>query len=99
MSYSDLVAADIRLAILTILARANDYTANAYALQTGLATDYGHALSLDRLRTELAWLDEQRLLTVQRPGGIDLATLNSRGYDVRRGVSSVPGIARPRPEL
>lgn len=97
MSYSDSLILDLRLHALEILTDASDYTANEVVLQDRLRVEYGHTVSSDRLRSDLAWLDEQGLVIVQKPGGIHLATLTLRGMDVARGASTIPGVARPRP--
>ena len=99
MSYPDSVAADVRLHLLELLAGAAEYTGNEVSLQSQLSSAFGHSTSRDRMRTELTWLDEQGLITLQRPGGVYLATLTERGYDVSRGASQAPGIARPRPRF
>lgn len=97
MSYQDLVAADIRLRLLQMLAAKPAYTGNEVALQAELAGKYGHALGRDRVRTELAWLEDQCLLVLQKPGGVMLATLSSAGLEISSGVGRNPGVAAPRP--
>lgn len=93
MNYEDAVIADARLRVLLLLSAWPAYTGNEAALRAALAEKFGHALGRDKLRTELTWLDEQGLLTLQTPGGIFLVTLNSRGQDVAKGISTVPGVA------
>lgn len=97
MSYEDIVTADRRLAILQSLAAASDYTANEVVLGEQLGA-LGHRVSRDRLRADLAWLEEQGLLVAQQPGGVWVVTLSARGYDVAGGTARVPGVARPRPQ-
>lgn len=94
MSYENAVIADARLRVLCLLSAWPAYTGNETKLRAALAERFGHALWRDELRTELTWLDEQGLLTLQTPGGIYLVTLNSRGQDVAKGISTVPGVAR-----
>lgn len=93
----ELVDADIRLRTLATLAHCPAYTSNEVTLRQQLER-LGHAVSRDALRTHLAWLEEQGCVINQQPGGIWLSTLSVRGEDAARGVASVPGIARPRPE-
>lgn len=88
--------ADRRLMILRLLAEAPDYRANAWLLQSALAA-VGHAVGVDRLRTELAWLEEQGLVALEQVGGVTLARLTARGGDVAAGRAIVPGVRRPAP--
>lgn len=96
MSYADIVSADRRLRILKLLAESNAYTASADLLRTVLAS-MGHAVSHDRLGTDLEWLREQDLIALERVGDVPLARVLPRGVDAARGVASVPGVARPGP--
>ena len=95
--YSDLVAADMRLVILQLLARAEGYALNDRILASALAP-FGHRVGLDRLATELAWLAEQGLAGTEAIAGFTTATLTTRGEDVARGRARVPGVRRPRPD-
>ena len=96
MNYADIVAADRRLVVLRLLEQAPDYRGNAYLLQSALTT-FGHTVGMDRLATELAWLEEQGLLAVETVGSVTIATLTQRGADVAAGRSVVPGVKRPAP--
>ena len=97
---NDLVTADRRLQILCLLAESHAYTASADLLQTVLA-GMGHAISHDRLATDLEWLTEQGLIGLERIGdganAVPLARVTARGLDVANGMAAVPGVARPRP--
>lgn len=93
MSYEEAVIADARLRVLRLLVEAPVYSSNEVILRQRLAEEFGHNLGRDKLRTELTWLDEQGLITVQTPGGVWVVTLNSRGSDVARGVAKTPGVA------
>ncbi len=96
MSYEEIVTADRKLALLQTLVAAPDYTTNEVVLVDRLA-ELGHRVSRDRLRADLAWLEEQDLLLAQQPSGVWVVTLTARGYDVAQGVARVPGVARPSP--
>lgn len=96
MSYSDLVASDIRLVILRVLAQTPSYSHNEYVLREAVSL-YGHDISSDRLRTELAWLSEQALLVIDSSSGVQVSKLTGRGFDVAQGRTVVPGVQRPRP--
>ena len=96
MSYSELIAEHIRLAILQVLEQDAQYAHNETVLQAALSA-VGHGVSADRLRSELAWLAEQGLLAVSDVGGLQVAKLTRRGGDVVLGRTQIPGVARPRP--
>lgn len=97
MSFADLIASDIRLMILRALAEDPGYSHNEVILCEILAM-FGHKVSRDRLRTELAWLLEQGLVVVNDAGGLQVAKLTARGQDVSCGAADCPGVKRPRPE-
>lgn len=96
-SFAELVRQDRRLVILRLLAEDPDYAVNDRVLQTCL-DHLGHGVALDVVQADLAWLKNRGLVTV---GHVEVhilvATLTSRGLDVARGVSTVPGVKRPRP--
>lgn len=96
MSYSQIVTEDVRLSILEMLSQDADYSHNEHIIGRGLQM-LGHALSSDRVRTELQWLAEQGLLSLESVGELIVAKLNQRGHDAARGLAQVPGVARPRP--
>ena len=97
MTYQDLVTEDQRLAVLRLLAEDAGYSHNDSVLQTALDA-IGHAISRDAVRTLLAWLDEQGLVTVEAIESIRVATLSRRGLDVAQGRAVVPGVKRPAPK-
>lgn len=89
---------DRRLVILRQLAKETDYACNEYVLR-GQLDLYGHKLSTDLLRSEMAWLAEQGLLTIADVPGLKVAKLSARGKDVAEGAVIVPGVKRPEPEF
>lgn len=95
-NYADLIIANRRLAILSLLNAANAYTLHEVDLKKALSRR-GQAASGDLVRADLQWLHEQGLVLAKQPDGIWLATLTSRGGDVQLGLSVVPGVARPEP--
>lgn len=97
MSYQDFETEGRRLALLRILTRRNEYTANEYSLNDELSGAYAHNVSRDRLHGDLAWLEEQGLVIVQQPRAGWIVTLTTRGGDVAAGRANAPGVARPRP--
>ena len=96
MSFAELKTQDIRLVILRCLCEDPSYTLNESILQSMLDA-LGHGVSRDRVRTELAWLAEQGLLTTNDVVGVQVATLTARGCDVACGKATQPGVKRPRP--
>ncbi len=96
MSFQWFETEHLRLAILEVLEQDADYAHNEAVLQTALGA-LGHGVSRDRLRSELAWLAEQGLVSVTDAAGIQVAKLSERGMDAALGRTRAPGVARPRP--
>lgn len=96
MKFSDLLAADLRLVVLLSLAQDTDYAHNEHVLK-GMLAQLGHTVSRDKLRTELAWLQEQGLIELQDVTGTMVAKLTGRGKDAAEGAVIVPGVKRPEP--
>jgi len=88
---------DRRRVLITLLGSSNDYSANAGLLQTACA-GFGHAVSADRISTDLAWLQEQGPVDLTDIGGMTLARLTGRGVDCANGAVHLDGIARKRPD-
>lgn len=97
MGYSEIVAADIRLCILQALAEDADYAQNEHVLDAVL-TSLGHSLPGAQLRAQVAWLEEQGLVTLDNVANVVMVVrLTDRGNDVAKGRASVPGVRRPGP--
>lgn len=96
LDYPEALRQDRRLALLQTLLSAPDYTAHGHLLRTALE-GYGHRVSFDAVRGDLAWLAEQGLLLLANADQIPVATLTVRGEDVARGRTQVPGVARKLP--
>lgn len=88
---------DRRLSILLVLSESPSYSANLFLVQAAVAQIYGHNTSLDQLRTDVAWLTEQGLLTAKTTGEVTVAALTQRGVDVAAGRAVQPGVKRPMP--
>jgi hypothetical protein len=86
---------DRRLVLLRALSNAAQYRANAYLLRA-YCDGVGHVVSAERLETDLAWLAEQSLVSIEREPVI-VATLTARGLDVATGRAKTPGVKRPMP--
>lgn len=96
MALEEIEQSHRRRAILELLNEAPAYTAHEALLGSALQRG-GHAVSRDRLRADLAWLEEQGLILAQQPRGVWVATLTARGGDVAAGRASCPGLSRPLP--
>lgn len=94
LDYPEALRQDRRLALLQTLLGAPDYTAHGHLLRAALE-NFGHRVSFDAVRGDLAWLAEQGLLLAGDQ--IPVATLTVRGEDVARGRTQVPGVARKLP--
>jgi len=96
MSFAHHLTEDRRLVILRLLAEAPGYSANESILHSAIQ-GFGHSVSRDMVRTDLAWLQEQELLTTEDLASIRVATLTQRGLDVSAARATVPGVKRPSP--
>lgn len=97
MSYEALVIEDLRLGVLELLEEDADYSHNEAILQRLLSRRRAHSVSCDMLRSQLAWLADQGLVTLDQSADLWTAKLTRRGEDVALGRGRVPGIARPLP--
>lgn len=97
MKFAELLASDMRLVVLRVLAEDGDYSHNEFVLNDALVL-FGHRVSRDKLRTELSWLKEQGLIEIEDISGVMVAKLTTRGVDVACGAATCPGVKRPRPE-
>lgn len=93
-SYAQVVTEHERLVILRILDELPSYTSNS-SLLASLLGQYGLQASRDKVATEIHWLAEQGLVTVDTAADILIVKLTSRGSDVAQGKTSVPGVKRP----
>ncbi len=96
MSYADHFAKHVRLAILRFLDTAPGCRANSSILHS-IVDELGLSSTRDQVKTELSWLEEQRLVTLVDLGHMLVATLTERGSDVATGRATVPGVQRPTP--
>ncbi|MHB1183382.1 MAG: VpaChn25_0724 family phage protein [Desulfobulbia bacterium] len=98
MSFADLKTAHTRLVILQLLAQDAGYDLNESIL-ADLVREFGHSISGDALRVQLAWLEENGLVTTRTVAGqLMVAKLTARGGDAAAGRAVVPGVKRPEPE-
>jgi Fe2+ or Zn2+ uptake regulation protein len=90
--------AHLRLTLLRLLAEQPGYQANSSILTTAADHSAGFTVTRDQVRTELAWLNEQGLVSTRTViDGLMIATLTERGSDVSAGRAVVPGVQKPGP--
>jgi hypothetical protein len=94
-TFAQRYAEDRRLVLLQALHRAPGYQAGEFVLQQEAAR-FGHSVSRDLLRTDLAWLAEQGLVEITE-GETQVALLTPRGQDAAMGLAHAPGVKRPAP--
>lgn len=92
MSYDQFMEQRRRLAILVALSAESRFSLNLRPLREKVGL-IGYAESLDRFRTDAAWLAEQGLVTLAH----EVVTLTDRGLDVVDGLTVTPGVSRPNP--
>ncbi len=97
MSFQAVLTEDRRLSILLVLAETPGYAANAFLVRDAIGSIYGHSASVDVVVSDLAWLQEQGLVTTKAAGGVTVATLTVRGVDVSTGRALCPGVKKPLP--
>lgn len=90
----DILTEDRRLVILRSLIDCNN-EANESILNDCLDA-YGHNVSRDVVRTQIDWLQEQGLVTVEDLRGFYVVTITGRGQDVAEGRARVSGVKKPR---
>lgn len=96
-AYREHFAEHLRLTVLRLLAELPSYSANSSVI-TDAAHELGLVATRDIIRTELAWLAEQGLVTTREPApGLVVATATERGLEVAAGRARVPGVQRPAP--
>lgn len=96
MKYAERVSQEQRLVMLQALATDGDYRINDLMLYTWLE-QVALEISMDKLRTQMRWLEEQELVTIEQMGSMLIATLTERGLDIAKGRARVDGVARPAP--
>lgn len=95
--FAEFVTEDRRLAILRLLEGQVSYTANESVIDAALER-LGHRVPRDVVRSDLAWLAEQGLVSTEMVAGtVMVATATERGADVAKGHARHPGVKRPSP--
>lgn len=92
--FANYIREDQRLVILRVLASMPSYTANSSVLHGALG-QVGHNPSRDQVKTEIQWLAEQGLVTVEEVFDLLVARITERGADVAAARVVVPGVKKP----
>ena len=95
-TFAQLQSENRRCAFLRFLAGDVDYAMNTSLLQSALDA-VGHGVSRDCVNADVAWLEEQGLVSREDLGGIIVVKITQRGLDVAEGRAVVPGVKRPGP--
>ncbi|WP_421323643.1 ArsR family transcriptional regulator [Aeromonas sp. 604176] len=97
MSIQAILDAQQRLVILRSLldigGAANESILNDCLDQLGTGR-----VTRDRVKTLLAWLEEQGLVRIEQLATVQVAHLTGRGQDAAEGRAAVPGVKKPRAE-
>ncbi len=97
MNFAEYHFEHVRLTVLRLLAEAPGYSSNDSIL-TDAANAMGLICTRDQMRTNLAWLEEQRLVMLLKPtSSLTVAAITERGNDVAAGRSIIAGVHRPSP--
>ncbi|MGB0683392.1 MAG: hypothetical protein ACPGOV_11815 [Magnetovibrionaceae bacterium] len=88
---------DAHLQILQTLADDPGYTANHQLLQKALETYQAITMTETEICDRLAWLEDQRLVTLETVMHLTVAKLTDLGQAVSEGRERVNGVRRPRP--
>jgi DNA-binding transcriptional ArsR family regulator len=96
MSLADTLAEDRRLILLRALVEASAMTLNETILKM-VVNQFGHGVGRDVVRSDLSWLEDQRLVRLEKMptagGGFWVAYLTNDGDEVALGRRH-PGVAR-----
>lgn len=96
MTFTDRLHEHLRRAILEALHASPNYGLHEYILLEQVQA-LGLGTTRERLREDTQWLETMALISAERVEGALILKLTGTGDDVVRGLSQVPGIARPRP--
>lgn len=95
-TYQEMLNEQRRHRLLRILNDSAGYDSNEVLLKNML-NNMGITTGRDRLRTELAWLEEQGLVRLRQVEDLYIAEITAAGADVAEGVITLPGVKRPGP--
>ncbi|HAT50760.1 MAG: ArsR family transcriptional regulator [Nitrospirae bacterium] len=96
MSANQVIREERRGLILQLLSKVPQFTANEVIIRDHLI-GMGCPTGWDVLVGELAWLDEQGLIQLDKPGGLAIAKITRQGQDAADGTTRYPGVRTPLP--
>jgi DNA-binding transcriptional ArsR family regulator len=96
MSLAQRLAENLRCSLLRALNEAPGYRANDSLLHD-IAMEFALMVSRDQVRTELSWLRDQGLVTLEELASVYIVQITGAGIDVATGNRIVPGVKRPQP--
>ncbi len=85
-----------RLTILKFLSDSPEYTSNASIL-VEVCNNFGVTSTRDQVAGEVAWLNEQGMVTFEDHGDFIVVTATARGVEIAQGKARHDGVQRPRP--
>ncbi|MBF0426966.1 MAG: ArsR family transcriptional regulator [Magnetococcales bacterium] len=89
-------ASDRRRILIDALYRDPHYASNHVILKS-ILDRFGHFVSSQQIFSDLLWLQENSLVTLQDLAGIAVATLTSVGLDLAENRTFCPGVRRGDP--
>ena len=95
-NYRDHLERHRRLSLLRCLAETPGYSSND-SLLTQVVNSFGLTSTRDQVRSSLAWMAEQRLVTVDEVSGVMVAKATARGVEIAEGRATHPDVERPWP--
>lgn len=96
MSITIIQAENQRRAMLKLLASQSDLSSTDYELHQAVEVAEGLRMTKDKFNTELDWLKEQNLVTLEGQV-INTVTLTQRGLDIAQYKANQTGVAKKRP--
>lgn len=97
MSLKEIFKEDRRFHVLSFLKEDQDYSMSDMLLHKALGI-VGHGVDPDLVKSDLAWLETQELVTLKKVSSLTIATLTKRGASIVNGEVTVPGVARAVPK-
>lgn len=86
-----------RLCVLKTLADMPGFRANESLIHQTVV-DFAFPATRDQIRSDLTWLKEQGLVTIDVVCDVMIGAITGRGEDVAAGRAIVPGVQRPQPK-
>ena len=97
-NYNNTVSKHRRLTILRFLTDSPEYTSNGSSL-VEVCNNFGVTTSHDQVAGELAWLEEQGFVSLEKHEAFVVAAATKRGLDIAAGRARHEGVQRPSPEV